>query len=436
MPETFTDNDSFCVAPWLHLHVSSTGYRRLCCVSAYPRPKNENWQGYQEFRNSEYMKSIRRQMMSGELPRECASCQHHPDHSYRKALNQRFSNYKKSIVERTHSDGSTDMQPIFLDYRTDICNLSCRTCGEDASRTWQRHLIKHKNVYKEHIGINIDKYEDIWKARKNLQEKSQQEFGVLLTEGDLTTIYFAGGEPTAEANHLEKLAKIIATGQASKIELIYNTNLTARKPFLKKWLSLLNQFECVSIQASIDGCGRVAEYVRSDLNWNRFYENIKYIKENKKDQVRLLIDPTITSVFLSDLKAFSEFCLEVRLPLLVKWMKHNKAIGGHLRVEFLPAYLRRSLVEEWLGYYSQLSDEDQEILSGLKDVLLQCCELEEFPEDDFAKFFQFNKLADSLHGNGSFEQILNNHPLTAEWLKKMKDKHVYQKRTVPDTYST
>ena len=120
-----------CMAPWTHTYLSPQSERRLCCASREPA---QNFKQYidtesgsgeynpislEEWWNSEHVRSIRRTMMSGDIPDACQVCNHKLLNTdvYRTYFWHMFNHHYDRIWETTDETGATTMRPISWDYR-------------------------------------------------------------------------------------------------------------------------------------------------------------------------------------------------------------------------------------------------------------------------------------------------------------------------------
>ena len=86
-----TGSPSFCVLPWIHLATRPNGDMRICCVANASgantgdyevglvkmedgKPANFAHNLPTEAFNNDYMKSVRRTMLAGEVPASCLKC--------------------------------------------------------------------------------------------------------------------------------------------------------------------------------------------------------------------------------------------------------------------------------------------------------------------------------------------------------------------------
>ena len=79
-------NKTFCMAPWTHTYLSPQTERRMCCASREPAQSFKQYidtgndakeykpKSLKEHWNSDHMRSVRQQMMSGEKLKECVVC--------------------------------------------------------------------------------------------------------------------------------------------------------------------------------------------------------------------------------------------------------------------------------------------------------------------------------------------------------------------------
>lgn len=358
---------SFCVAPWLVSHVDPLGVRRLCC-QASPVGHGQNLAPRAEFVNSDYMKATRRSMLNGALPKECSLCvSRNRLESYRETLNNQFQDLIPEILKHTTEEGETTIKPVYLDYRTDTCNLKCRTCGSHSSSSWTSHLKQHRAQYDD-LQKDLERENNLSHEKIRANDDILAEFQELVSENQIRYLYFAGGEPTKNPGHLETLKRLIQNQQARNIAVQYNTNLTMTESFLKDWCDLLVQFKDVSILVSIDGLGANAEYVRSGLKWERFQKNMDLLK-SYHSQIKIFLDPTVTSLLFCQTVEFAQYSLKYRFPILTKLMIEGLDLGAHLRVEFMPLHLRHELSREWNDYYYSLAIEDREFLGVYNQIL-------------------------------------------------------------------
>jgi sulfatase maturation enzyme AslB (radical SAM superfamily) len=113
-------------------------------------------------------------------------------------------------------------------------------------------------------------------------------------------INFCGGEPFM-SNHtcdlLQRLS-LLPESVLEKIHLNFDTNLSFPGKTESKAFEYFQKFPNLKIQASLDGCGQIGEYVRVGLNFSTF---MRYLEKLKKLNVNTVIQHTVTSIGLQEL---------------------------------------------------------------------------------------------------------------------------------------
>ena len=308
------DNKSFCLAPWVHLHVLPTGKVMPCCFWDQQH-KRDNYGEMQEYdsvpdlMNHDSFKKLRKQFLAGDKHPGCNRCYQHDDagrknNSMRTWFNTEFDNEKtRQVVADTKEDGTSDINMLYLDIRFgNICNLKCRMCGYELSSTWHDELIKlevdngitadnPRSQQNKPKFIHVDCYEKVEPFLETVEE-----------------IYFAGGEPFLYPEHLQMLDKLIAMGRTD-VKIKYNTNLTSLKYKGRDIVEIWKKFDRVSVGASIDGYGETIEYIRTGLKWPQFESNFNRVK-TEAPKVHLFPAPTIGALNLEHFPEFNKYCVE------------------------------------------------------------------------------------------------------------------------------
>lgn len=266
---------SFCILPWIHLHVNPSGDVYPCCVVDW-REKigSVNDSTLEEIWNNDTMKQIRQHMFQGKEHKLCSKCYEQESHgvdSPRVAANRNFPAHIDKAKSNTNDDGhNSEFKLVYWDFRfSNLCNFKCRSCSVALSSKW------FEDEAKLYGGNSIDK------ALIHVNDHSKKNINYYLDEfiHDVEEIYFAGGEPLIMDEHYMILEKLIEVGNTD-LSLRYNTNLSYLK--FKKWdtLKLWENFKSngkstVGIYASFDGIGKIAEYARKGTKWGVIEDNIK-----------------------------------------------------------------------------------------------------------------------------------------------------------------
>lgn len=375
-PGHWTKSGGFCPAPWLHAHIDAAGGRRLCCM-AYPPPAEYSQMPLEKFWNSDYMKKVRRQMMSNELPEECLNCKKpNKSDTYQNGLRLTFQKHSSRIAQSTSSDGETTHPIVFIDYRSNKCNLMCKFCGPESSSRWIDSSKKNSDILK--LSRYENQFDDI--EKNNSRSPYSKEFIELVNNHPIEKIYFAGGEPLLASQHFSVLDQLIKTNQSKNIFLSYNTNLTHSDALMSSWLERLKFFKKIDIYCSIDGHEPVTSFIRTGMKYSQFMKNVEKLKSFKNEHCDFYFnfDVTMTSIFLLHLKELSELAIEKQVPVDAKLMLGYEYKSLFLRCEFLSNELRENLINEWIKYYNTLNYKNSKILVSLRNNLEIVRKLPEF----------------------------------------------------------
>ena len=357
-------NKTFCMAPWTHTYLSPQMERRLCCSS---RESSENFKQYidtidpkghndkinlttlDEHWNSEYMKSVRLKLLAGEEIPQCAVCNDRllNEQVYRQHFNWYYKDKMEQVYESTDETGATTMKVESFDYRfSNLCNFSCRMCGDMLSSTWETENRKHGKGDYEHYRI--------W-GRKDIKEKLEKfhdqqvvkEFTAAVEEKRITEIYWCGGEPLMWKIHWTAMERIKELGYAENVLARYNSNMS-RINFYGKNLfeDILKHYQQFQICASIDGTGETGEYIRTGLKYSEWLENMRYgLKYVQGPYQRIQLDLTITMPGLFDLENMVLLSNELGIELLTKQV-FNFSEDNAMAPLFMPYDIMSEMIDD------------------------------------------------------------------------------------------
>jgi uncharacterized Fe-S cluster-containing radical SAM superfamily protein len=205
---------------------------------------------------------LRNNMLNNRRSKECNYCYIKEDaglESARKNHNQRwYVSNPLSVIEK--------FNPVYLDIRlNNICNLKCRMCSSYFS------------------SAIADEENKIFGITNNFSAIKYQQRTASLTEileyaTCAERIYFAGGEPLLSKEHYDILHQLINCGNTN-LEIFYNTNFTTLQYQNFSVLNLWNQFSDITVGASLDAQGPVAEYIRNGTKWENIESNLSLLKK-------------------------------------------------------------------------------------------------------------------------------------------------------------
>ena len=262
--------DTFCLAPWVSIHTWPDGKVFPCCLWNSRDPVgNVNAQSLEEIWNNEKMKKIRRSFLKGEKLKSCDRCFHLEDtvdQSYRQRINKDHKD-KMHYVNETNQDGSLNIMNLHLwDVRiSNFCNFKCRSCGLGLSSSWYSDS--------KALGEKADK------ALININDKASFMDMLEPHYNCVDEIYFAGGEPLVMPEHYQILDRLLELGRTD-VNIRYSTNFSKLTFKGKHIFDYWKHFPNLELYISIDGVGKIGEYVRKGFDDKLFYDNIMAFRKS------------------------------------------------------------------------------------------------------------------------------------------------------------
>ena len=274
-----------CKALTGHLNISVDGLFLPCCRYNIQDDKKFSINDYtvEEYRNTDFYKTIISNMENG-WDDGCSQCKADEERAYKPSMRQRMN---KDIVGDTHIE--------YVEFSiSNQCNITCRMCGPRYSSKWA--TIENVEIPKQNFNDIIEKID--WTHVKKIK--------------------YLGGEPfvTKEFKMLiDKLETLDA------VELMLNTNCTL---FPSKYIDKLKKLKKLGVALSIDGIGKVDEYIRQGTDWNTKLEVIKKWEDYQKNNTNchIWIHTVVQAHNIHDMKnikAFAESHNWNWSPAVINW---------------------------------------------------------------------------------------------------------------------
>jgi len=283
--ELLTESKTFCMYPWIHLHAYPTGETWPCCHAemAVGPVGSTKHHSLEELWHSERMQQLRVDMLSGTENDYCSRCYEQENSGFfsgRQSSNKHHGHKIKDVI-------LTDRPEFHMSYWdirfSNLCNLSCRSCGHIFSSSWFKDQVAlaGEGYAKDNTALNFaGKFEtDMWEQLEPHLDYVEQ-------------IYFAGGEPLMMEEHYLILEELERRGRFD-VRLIYNTNFTHVKLKDRLVFDYWKKFDSVAVGASLDAMGPRAEYIRKGTKWNVVEQNRQSMMDICPD-VDFYISPTLS----------------------------------------------------------------------------------------------------------------------------------------------
>lgn len=273
-----TSSSSFCMYPWIHMHAYPTGPAHLCCMTDMEYPIGDMRKNtIKEIWNQAPMREARNLMLADQPVPACIRCYEQESTgmvSGRMSANKHHGHHVTRVHE-TQPDGTLDrFEMTYWDIRfSNLCNLSCRSCGHIFSSSW----------YQDQAKLAGPEWKKVNKVLNYAGRFETDAWDQLVDHIDhVEQIYFAGGEPLLMEEHYRILDELVRRKKFD-VRLIYNTNFTHTDLKGKSVFEYWKLFDSVSVGASLDDMGSRAEYIRKGTAWG-------HVERNREDMLRICPD--------------------------------------------------------------------------------------------------------------------------------------------------
>jgi len=147
----------------------------------------------------------------------------------------------------------------------------------------------------------------------------RQEFQDAVNEHRVEEIYWVGGEPLMMEEHWTFMKQIVDQGDGSNVYARYNTNLSRTEyKGINLYTDILAHLRDWQICASLDGTGKIGEYIRTGLNYNEWLKYYKQAQQIQTNSRQMRIDFTLTLPGLFEVKNIINLSKELNTTLLAK----------------------------------------------------------------------------------------------------------------------
>ena len=374
---------TFCPIPWIFQAVRNNGDVRVCCQAnvtknqgVVRKPDGSSYNAGRddmvEARNNDMMKAIRKNMLEGKWSDECGRCQTEEESGLRsrRQYEQQWPFKIEDALKVTDSDGAikTEETPlVYYDLRFgNLCNLKCRMCGPTDSHSWYEDWLQvygGDGFQDTHGYVKLDKNSKGRLHTSDYDWHTSEKFWDHIESNipNMQHVYMAGGEPLMIERHYDFLQKCIDMGQASKMSIEYNTNMTNLQP---RVLELWKKFKTVKVGASVDGMGKVVEYQRHPAKWPIILKNLQTV-DQLGDNIHAWLACTVTTLNVFHIPEFIKWKIKEsgfkkinsseKLPLLTIHVAHSPVTAC---IQTLPPEMKQLVREQYDNFKDWLINED------------------------------------------------------------------------------
>lgn len=256
----FKQRQNFCSVPWNHLFIYTNGDVSPCVKSSIVIGNIVDTD-IRDILKSSKLKELKQSFLQDSRHSNCNKCwrSEHDDFQFVRGMyNERF---KSAIVD--YADAEEFVLSGLDLHWSSVCNLKCITCWHQSSSS----IAKEEGKPVQHVPKeSADKLIEFIVERQHT----------------LKEIYMSGGEPTA-IDHNYRLLKQLE--KRSDLLIRVNSNLTWDKN--NKIVQEIAKFPNVLFTISADATGDRFEYMRRGAKWDKFLDNLEYLKTFKNFEIRL-----------------------------------------------------------------------------------------------------------------------------------------------------
>jgi MoaA/NifB/PqqE/SkfB family radical SAM enzyme len=341
-----TEQSPICYVPWTSILVDTNKDVKPCCAYS-GKLGNLNKNTLTEIISGPEWTDVKDKLSNQIWPTSCEGCRD-------SEINSGWS-VRQSMKETNWSTSCND-KITFLELNgSNICNLACLHCSPKFSSKWlnEWNLID-KTLNFLHSNNNPGPHNfsvDTELILKNLKELDLSQLNVLMLKG---------GDPMLNEETLEALRYFDELDILKKLQIVVFTNGTTTN---EEILYFLNKAKQCHINISVDGIGRLNEYIRygKGSNTEELKKNIKIYKSSIKNIfMKLSVSTMIYNIF--NIVEIRDFWIEV-MPYSTP--SFNIIVSGpeYLDPRILPDDIRKELIH----YYEkhQLNNEFEKIIKHL-----------------------------------------------------------------------
>jgi hypothetical protein len=307
--------NGMCLAKWTQVTLQlQSGHNHSCHHPATHKiSEKEIARNPSALHNTRFKKLKRKEMLSGARPSECDYCWKIEDNSDRfsdrifKSAESWSLPFKEEIF---NSDWRADYNPKYVEVAfSNACNFKCSYCGPAYSSKWVEEIDKYGGY------PTLDNFNDTsWMKAENKMPILHKDYNPYVEAfwkwwpelyRDLHTFRITGGEPLLSKDTWDVLDFIIDNPNPNReLKLAINSNLGAPDALIDKLIEKIKRIEDegrvkeIVIFTSTDTWGEQAEYIRTGLEFNRFWNNVnKLLSSLNRTNVTFMSTYNALSVF-------------------------------------------------------------------------------------------------------------------------------------------
>lgn len=356
----------FCPAKWDELYLYLNHGNSNSCHHPIPHAiPEELLSDPYVLHNTPHKLKMQQLMIDGHRPDECHMCWHvedlNPD-----VVSDRIIKSEKWAADIAGLTVDPHYVPKFIEVVFDnYCNLSCSYCDSGQSSTWAA------KIHREPLKLDTD-YRELYSRVHidpgSVKESYLQAWNTWWQEigNQVQRLKISGGEPLMSKN----VWRFFDTLTEDLNWLVVNSNFSVDSKMVERFINVAKKFKRVSVAASIDATGDIAEYSRQGLDYNEFIRNVDLWCSSSNPNNVLHLQSTIN---ILNIWGFTDK-LDLSIELSKQYPGRIQPFYSTLvrfpefqSVSILPARLRQQLANQittWLSKNgNHLTEQEQSYVS-------------------------------------------------------------------------
>jgi len=349
-----TKSKTFCIYPWIHLHAYPNGEAYPCCHAEQGSAGligNCRTQTLEEIWNNPAQQKLRLDMLNETPNSACGRCYEQESSGFfsgRRSANKHHGHHIDRVAA-TQPDGTVEQFAMtYWDIRfSNLCNLSCRSCGHIFSSSW----------YQDQIKLAGDDWKKTHQVLNYAGRTKTDMWEQLIPHLDyVDQIYFAGGEPLMMEEHYNILDEL-ERREKYDVRLTYNTNFTHVRLKERTVFDYWKKFKHIAVGASLDGQGPAAEYIRKGTVWADVVKNRNEMIRTCP-QVDFYVSATLSIMNAWHLPDFHREWVSAGLIQAQDFNVNILQNPSHYRIDIAPPEYKQRLNDKYRKHIDWLSNQD------------------------------------------------------------------------------
>lgn len=429
--------DTFCSSPWMHLRFGYNGEFTTCRWSKNAKTTaNIRDTSIIKFYNSDEMKNLRKDLLSGHSPQQCENCYY--EFKFDK-LSGRIKQLAKSGISMNEFDVTTRSSPHYkhfeysnsnngealsnpVDLQIDlstICNSGCIMCTPSSS---SRLVPDFKKLHRISPEL-FDNAEPIrsWSEDPVVLDRVIDE---LISIKNLRYVHLLGGETLFDESFYKICEALISSGKSKSMIIGTTTNGTIYDERLE---NIIKEFKQFHLGVSLETVSTLNDYVRYPGKVGEILSNIDKFLSLRDDFdglfLSLRITPNVFTVY--ELPELFEYMLEKKITAESCYILYKPE---SLRIENMPSDIRDEVIEKFRNLIVKHNFEKTDIVNvrnpkvtelAIRNLavdyynFLKNYEVPSNVEENRYKLVKFLKSFESIRSNAIIDYV----PRYAEFLK-------------------